>query len=107
MELEAEKVITYASGIAIPIVIWGWSLLKTSREILEMHKNPDKHGFGSELIVELLESHIKETQDARRDQLEVNRDLKHAMKEMAHYSKWLATLQANGKAPPPYIRNGD
>jgi len=74
----------------IPIVTSGiaaiWLLRdikKSSDKLLVMHYNPDDFDFGT--------GGIEKDMTA----------LRNATRDVAHYTKWMATNMNNGKAPPP------
>lgn len=75
--------------VVVPGLAWATAVIWLLRDIkkgtdklLEMHENPDKYGFGSNHMTDVLE-HLNIT-----------------MGSMVHYLRWIAE-QSTGKPPPP------
>ncbi len=67
-------------------VIWLLRDIKKSTDrLLYMHYNPDKFGFGNGALGEEMTG------------------LRNATRDVAHYTKWMATNMNNGKPPPPRL----
>jgi len=101
-----ELIVGVITAIVIPVLLWAWSLHRITKELHSMHLDPDTFGFGTGQTNKLLEAHIADEMDAHRAAIEATRDVKHAIRELTHYSRWAAE-QRIGKKPPPYVRNGD
>ncbi len=87
--MEQESFLWLAGMLLLPLVAYCFATISILRDIkrstdklLEMHHAPDDHGFGTRQLTEIM------------------RDLRAAMIEMAHYTRWTAE-NLTGKSPPP------
>lgn len=81
--------ITILLGVIIPMLLYFW----------RMHRLASNHD-------ENLSKHIQDEETIMKESLEEMKKIKYGIREISHYSRWLAEKQT-GKRPPPYIRNGD
>lgn len=87
--------------LIIPLIVWCFwittkvgSMLRITKETLDMHKDADRHGFGTRETNRLLtESHAQLKEGSKQ--------MTAAMREMAHYMKWFCKAQTGEEPPPP------
>ena len=94
------------TAIVIPVLFFVWRIGAMIKKTHDMHHDPDTHGFGTETTNKLLLQHMKEESEMHRESIDSVKELRHTIRELSHYVRWSAKERI-GKAPPPYIRNGD
>jgi len=93
------------AGVIIPTVLFFWRLHYVAKRTHDMHLDPDKHGFGTETTNKLLIKHMDDETEMHRESMLATKELRHTIAELTHYVRWMGKT-ANGKSPPPYVRNG-
>ncbi len=84
-----DTLIGLASGLATVIAaVFGLRALLTkildgNKKLIEMHENPDKYGFGTGDLQNEFEANTR------------------ALKQLIHYTKYLAEVQSSKPVPPP------
>ena len=106
MEFNYEMWMGVMTILIIPALIWAWNIHSLAKATHDMHLEPDKYGFGNAHITNLLVSHMEEEESIQREAVSATKELRHAVRELSHYTRW-AAKQSSGKEPPPYVRNGD
>jgi hypothetical protein len=84
-----EVAIGVVLGVIVPVLLYFW----------RMHSLASNHKTS-------LSDHIEKEEKFLEESLEETKKVKYAIRELSHFSKWLAEMQT-GKKPPPYVRNGD
>ena len=85
----------------VPAVGWSFSvsymlliLRRESGKLLHMHEHADEYGFGTVAL--------RARQDAEREQMrKLVTDNTRAMREVAHYIRWMIEDRTGHKPPPP------
>jgi len=91
-------------GIGIPSLLWAMRLFYLVKQTRDMHLAPDKYGFGSSNLKELLVANLETQEENQREYLQQASALRYAFKELSHYTRWSIKTRT-GKEPPPYVRN--
>jgi hypothetical protein len=94
--------LTVMLGMVLPIVLYFW---KVHNMVSDNHKKLNE-GLGHKATHTLLNKHMEEEENYHIENLQETKEIKHAIRELSHYSRWLAKHQS-GETPPPYVRNGD
>ena len=94
--------LTIVLGIIVPVILYFWRM---HNMVSHNHKKLAE-GQGHRLTQTILKNHMEEEEMYHRENLQETREIKHAIRELSHYSRWLAKHQT-GEHPPPYVRNGD
>ena len=88
--------LTIILGIVIPLYRWATKATATlgniqvlAAELIQMHKHPDEHEFGTKKTNEMLEGCVKEQTLL--------------LQQMVHYLQWYIE-ESTGKTPPPFIQ---
>jgi len=88
--ISIELAIAIITLLVVPVLLWCWYVtlkLKGIDELLEMHKDADKYGFGNVKTNQILE--------------EMQRTNEQLMIKLIHYIKFIAEQASNGKGVPP------
>ncbi len=102
-----DLVVGIGLGILVPIIIWASRLFYMTKHLRDMHLDPDKYDFGSVTTHALLAEHFEAESDYHRAYIESNKALRHVVRELSHFMRWMVK-ESTGKEPPPYVRrNGD
>jgi hypothetical protein len=75
-----------------------------AKKTLDMHKDPEDHGFGTNRTNALLSQHMDDEMEMHRQGLKATASLQRTIRELTHYVRWSAK-QRSGEEPPPFIDN--
>tara|TARA_R110000803_G_scaffold117038_2_gene185585 strand:- start:625 stop:882 length:258 start_codon:yes stop_codon:yes gene_type:complete len=79
-----EEIALWAIGImTAPAIVGGFYTVNGIRELLSMHRNPERTGFGTVGMHEVINRNSDVIQD------------------LTHYMKWVGEQQTGQKPPPP------
>lgn len=106
IELSVEFIVGICLGIVIPIILWAVRLHWITKRVLDMHMDPDEHGFGTEGTNSLIADLIDKQSVMHAEHMGSTKSLRYTIRELSHYVRWSAKHQT-GKEPPPYVRNGN
>ncbi len=104
--VDLEILVGTVMAIIVPTLLFWWRLHGMAKRNLDMHLDPDNHGFGTTTTNGLLSQHMADEQDMHAESLAATKYLTHTIRELSHYVRWMAKEQM-GKSPPPFVRNGN
>lgn len=104
--VSADMLIGLLIGIFVPTFIWALKMFSMTKQLRDMHLDPDTHGFGSGEIKDLLIENLEAQGHTDRECSESNKALRYAIKELTHFMKW-AVEESSGRKPPPYVGGTD
>jgi hypothetical protein len=104
--IQASHVVAAFIGFIIPTILFAWRLHYMVKRTLDMHHQPDRHGFGTGKTNELLSKHMDDELEMHRQSISAMSKLGNTISELSYYVRWMGKQQT-GKTPPPYVRNGD
>jgi len=99
--MTVETALWITGAALIPAI--GWAIVvhtrlvrieESSNTLVEMHRNPDDHGFGTRTTNRMIEDNTRNTS-------QIIEDNTRAIHALTHYIKWLATAQSPNDPPPP------
>jgi MFS superfamily sulfate permease-like transporter len=94
-------------GIVVPTFLWALKMFSMVKQTRDMHLEPDEYGFGNDTTNKLLTEHFETEGQYHRQYIESNNALRHVVRELSHFMRWMVK-ESTGKEPPPYVRkNGD
>jgi hypothetical protein len=91
-------------GIGLPILLWGFRMFAMTKQMRDMHLEPDEHDFGTVITNELLRKNLEVQAAHQREYINSNKALRYAFKELSHFMRWMVK-ENTGKEPPPYVRD--
>lgn len=98
-----DLVIGIVIGVLVPTFLWATKLYYMTKQLRDMHLDPDDHNFGSLTTHEMLEQHFETEMEYHRAYIESNTRLRHVVRELSHFMRWMVK-ESTGKEPPPYVR---
>jgi len=102
-----DLVIGILLGVLVPTFIWAMKMFYMTRQLRDMHLDPDEHDFGSKDTHAMLAEHFETEMAYHQQYIESNRALRHIVRELSHFMRWMVK-ESTGNEPPPYVRtNGD
>ena len=106
MTVSTDLLLGLLLGVLLPAFVWGVRMFYMTKQLRNMHLDPDKHGFGTNGLYEALEEHFKVEDEFHREYIGSTNALRYAIKELSHFMRWMVK-ENTGKTPPPYVRGGD
>jgi hypothetical protein len=99
--LSAGWVAVFLMTAAVPGILWAISIQRHIRELLDMHRDPDRSAATAaqhKLVKELYES----TAQLHANNTRVIRENTHAIHQLTHYIRWW-TRDTTGRDLPPEL----
>ncbi len=102
-----DLVIGVLLGVLVPSFIWAMRMFYMTKQLRDMHLDPEQYGFGSVETHEMLANHFKTEDEYHREYMDSNKILRNVIRELSHFMRWMVK-ESTGKEPPPYVRkNGE
>lgn len=102
--VSVDLIIGLALGVFVPLFLWASKMYYMTKQLRDMHLDPDQHDFGSLTTHEMLVEHFKTEMEYHQAYVESNTRLRYVVRELSHFMKWMVK-ENTGKEPPPYVRN--
>jgi len=101
MHTELEWIIGAVTAILLPTLIWCWRLHGMVKRTLEMHMDPDKHGFGTQKTNDLLEKNMMNGREMHQASIHALQSLDATIDRLGTFIEKLIEVQTGLPVLPP------
>jgi len=89
-------------GFGIPTLLWAVKMYSMTKQLRDMHLEPDAFNFGNIATHKMMADHFREEEDYHREFIESTKRTRYVIRELSHFMKWMVKTHT-GQDPPPYI----